>query len=208
MRLLLLITMLFTFSINHAQIRAITDTGEEVILSEDGTWKYLNSDQVAQVEMVENPAIFTKDDNSSFLLKSNNVNVGFWINPKKWKFQKASGNEAAEYELNFENGDLYGMIITEKIEMPVETLKDIAIENAKSVAPNMISINEEYRNVNGVKLLFMQMDGTTQGIDFSYYSYYFTNSNGSVQFVTYTSQNLLKDFIPDIEELLNGFVEL
>jgi len=52
----------------------------------------------------------------------------------------------------------------------------------------------------------IQMDGTTQGIRFSYYGYYFSNSNGTIQFVTYTSQNLLDNYVNDCEELLNGFV--
>ena len=67
---------------------------------------------------------------------------------------------------------------------------------------------EEYRIVNGAKVLLLQMNGTMQGIKFSYYGYYFSNSNGTVQFVTYTSTNLITSYLPKIELLLNGIVEL
>jgi len=51
------------------------------------------------------------------------------------------------------------------------------------------------------------MNGTMQGIKVSYYGYYFSNNNGTLQFLTYTSQNLLSDYIDEIEDLLNGFIE-
>lgn len=100
------------------------------------------------------------------------------------------------------------MILSEKIEIPLETLKSIAVENAKSVAPDLSIVKEEYRTVNGLKLLLMQMNGTMQGVKFSYYGYYYSNNQGTVQFITYTSQNLMDSYIPEIEKLLNGIVEI
>jgi hypothetical protein len=52
----------------------------------------------------------------------------------------------------------------------------------------------------------MQMSGTIQGISFVYYGYYYSHESGSVQFLAYTSQDLLNNYSDDIEELLNGFV--
>ncbi len=69
-------------------------------------------------------------------------------------------------------------------------------------------MKEEYRMVNGIKVLMLQMEGTTQGIKFTYLGYYYSNSNGSVQFVTYTSQSLFAKFKAQSEELLNGIVEV
>lgn len=51
----------------------------------------------------------------------------------------------------------------------------------------------------------LQMDGTIQGIKITYMGYYFSNDSGTVQFITYTSQNLFAAFLPEIEILLNGF---
>ena len=125
-----------------------------------------------------------------------------------WSFNTPTDNPEAEYELQLKDGDLYGLIITEKVEIPIETLKVIALENAKAAAPNMNIVKEEFRNVNGLKVLLLHMNGTIQGIKFSYYGYYYSNSNGTVQLITYTSQNLLEGFKPKIEDLLNGIVEL
>ena len=199
---------LLTVCLAQAQQKAVTQTGEEVILYDDGTWKYQNEDLLPETEIPTNPKEFVKDEASTFLLKSNNLNVGFYLNPKIWSFKKSVGNPDAEYELQLKDGDLYGLIISEKVEVPLKTLRFIAVENGKSIAPDLRIVNEEYRTVNDLKLLQIQMDGTMQGIKISYYGYYYSNPEGTVQFLTYTSQNLLDGYIPEIEKLLNGMVKL
>lgn len=207
-RIVLLLIFLPSFFCAFAQQVALTDTGLEVILYEDGTWEYKDSEEAEATEIPVNKKKITKHDDASFLLKSNSFDVGFWINPKEWTFKKSTDNPEAEYELQLKSGDLYGMIISEKIEIPLESLKMIAVENGRSVAPDLKIVKEEYRTVNGLKVLLLQMDGTTQGIKFSYYGYYYSNENGTVQFITYTSQNLMNKSIKTCEKLLNGLVEL
>lgn len=198
-----------TISSVRAQKKAITETGQEVVLNENGTWNYLNSEDEEQILKISlNPEKFNKSENSNFLLKSKKNNIGFWLNSKKWEFKKAESNPDAEYELQRRGEDLYGLILTEKIEVPLESLRNIALENGKDVAPDLQIVKEEYRIVNGQKVLLLQMNGTMQGIKISYYNYYFSNSNGSTQFMTYTSQNLLNSYLKDCEELLNGLVKL
>jgi len=50
------------------------------------------------------------------------------------------------------------------------------------------------------------MEGTIKGIQFDYLSYYYSDTNGSIQFITYTSKNLLKHYQGEMEALLNGFI--
>lgn len=190
-----------------AQKKAVTETGEEVILFDDGTWEYEDGAPISETEITTNSKLFKKENTSSFLLKSKKVNVGVWLNPKKWSFQKAVDNPIAEYQFQLKDSDLYGMIITEQVEVPLETLKSIAVENGKAAAPDLKVVKEEYRMINGIKVLLLQMNGTTQGIKFSYYGYYFSNDQGSVQFITYTSQKLMESYKDDCEKLLNGLVQ-
>lgn len=191
----------------HAQQKAVTETGEEVILYNDGTWKYQNENALEEKEIPTNSTEFKKDDNSTFLLKSNVLNMGFWLNPKKWSFKKATDNPEAEYNFQLKEGDLYGLVISEKVEIPLVALRSIALENGKAVAPDLKIVKEEYRTVNNLKVLLLQMNGTFQGIKVSYYGYYFSNPKGTIQFLTYTSQNLMADYQKESEILLNGLVE-
>jgi len=204
---LLLFCLVLIINVN-AQQKAITEMGEEVILYEDGTWKYQNTNDLKEKDIPTNSKKFKKDDNSTFLLKSSKSNIGFWLNPKVWSFKKATDNPDAEYELELKDGDLYGMIISEKVEIPLKTLRFIALENGKASSPDLEIVEEEYRTVNGLKVLFLHMNGTIQGIKFSYYGYYFSSVNGTVQYITYTFQNLINDYKKECEKLLNGLVEI
>lgn len=191
-----------------AQIPAVTETGDAVVLYENGTWKYVNADAVASNEIPLNPKKFKRDKDATFLLKSNRLKLGFWLDPKVWSFEKATDNPTAEYEMEMKNGELYAMVIAERLEVPLETMRTIAYENGKEEAPDLQVVKEEYRMVNGLKVLFLQMDGTIQGIKFSYYGYYYSDEGGTVQYVVYTSQSLIHEYRKEADALLNGLVKI
>jgi len=192
---------------SQAQIKAITENGEEVVLFENGQWEYTESDEVVEEVILMNPLKFTRPTSSAFLLKSSKFNVGTYLDSKKWTIEKGKGDDAYEYQLTLNQGDLYAMMITEQVEIPLESLKAIALENARDVAPDVYVVKEEYRMVNGLKVLMMQMNGTLSGIKFSYYGYYFSSEKGTIQFIGYTSQNLMSKYQKTIEDLLNGLVQ-
>ncbi|WJJ95367.1 hypothetical protein [Algibacter luteus] len=191
-----------------SQTNAVTEYGDQVVLYDDGTWQQVGEQVEEKVEIPINATIFEKDEDSDFLIKSSTFNVGIWLNTKDWKFKKASSNEDAEFELELKKEDLYGSVITEKVEIPLVTLRDIALSNAREVAPDTKLNNQEYRTVNGLKVLMLEMSGTMSGIKFGYKGYYYSNENGTVQIILYTSVNLMKSYDNHIEKLLNGFVQL
>ena len=88
--------------------------------------------------------------------------------------------------------------------MPLETLKKIAIENARKVAPDAEVVLDEERQISGTPATIMGITGTIDGIPFRYHSFYWTGEKGSVQVITYTSQNLFEEYVDDFNDLLNG----
>ena len=199
---------LLLYTTLYCQQKAVTDKGETVVLYSDGRWTYVNQDSIKKEEVPVNPVTFGKPDKASFLLKSDRVGVGCWLDPKKWTFLKAPGHDAAEYEINNEEKGLYALIITENLKLSVEALANIAVENARAVAPDVTITKKEYRNVNGLNVLMMRMTGTIQDILFSYYGYYYTDDSTSVQYLVYSSEENIESNLRDIEDLLNGFVSL
>jgi hypothetical protein len=199
--------VLFFVSVSDAQIKAVTETGDEVILYQNGSWKYAKDFADADSIKINN-APFKKSNNATFLLKSEKGMLGYWIDPKKWNFKKAQANPDAEYELDRKGESLQGVIITEASEIPIESYVAIALENGKAAAPDLHITNKEYRTVNDLKVLFLQMEGTQTGIKFCYNAYYFSDSAITVQFVTYTYKNMMTKYSKDIEELLNGLVKI
>lgn len=205
------LALIFICYSTSAQKKAVTETGEEVLLFDDNTWKYVNDESDAETEakpIPVNSTPYVKSKNAGFLLKSTKAGVGVWLDTKKWQFKKAVQNKEAEYEFQAKQGDLYGMLISEKVEIPLESLRKIAFNNAKKAAPDIQVVKEEYRTVNGKKVLLMQMNGTITGIKFVYYGYYYSYEKGTVQFISYTSQNVFKEVLANAEEFINGLVTL
>lgn len=193
-----------------AQINAITETGDEVILFDNNTWVYANDSLISKKdsEIKMNHKKFTKNKRSTFTVKSKKGNIGICINPKDWSYTKPKNNEAVEYQFKRRNKDLYGMLITEKTEIPIETLKKAAILNAKNSSTDLKLINEEYRIVNGMKVIMLEMNATVQGMKFTYIGYYYSNAQGSYQILTYSYTKLIKRFRKDSEIFLNGIMEI
>ena len=205
-QLITLGTLFFTL-LSNAQINAVTENGDEVLLYKDNTWKYSNESLNETVEILRNDKPFTKEKKSSFLVKSSKTNIGVWINPKDWGFSKSKTDSPSEFNFNHKQHDVYGMLIAEKTEVTVEALADIAYENALEAAPDIKIVEKEYRTVNGLEVIMMKMKGTIQGIKFIYFGYYFSNAQGAFQFLTYTSQNVFNEYKNDMLHLLNGLTE-
>ncbi|MDB5121227.1 MAG: hypothetical protein JWN56_2445 [Sphingobacteriales bacterium] len=199
--------------VSKAQIKALTTEGEEVNLYDDGTWKYINDTgsvpkKEAHIDTtVTSSTTFSKSTDANFSLKSTKLNLSVFFNSKKWSVEKGKPGEAGEFNFQLIGEDVQAKFISERMEIPLNTLAEVAVKNAKKVAPDVKIIKKEYRIVNGLKVLFMQMDGTTNGIKFSYLGYYYSFDKGSLQFVSFTSQALLIMYRSSMEELLSGLVK-
>jgi len=208
MKKLLLLTVLSLFATTgHANQKAITDTGAEVILKSDGTWVYANADAKPKDTAINiNNAVFSKSKNQTFQLKSTKNDAAIWLDPSKWSFRKPAATAPGEYEFQLKGRDLYGMAITEGVQIGIEALADVALVNARSADPDAAVVKREYRVVNGRKLIFQELAGTIQSIPFTYLGYYYSDASGSTQFITYTGSNLVDKYRPEITEFLNGLV--
>jgi hypothetical protein len=209
MKVIVILNILIVIFINDSysqRIAVIKDSGKEVELNDNGTWQFVYDDPTGSIKL--DTLILSKPKESEFLVRSNKLKYGIWINKKKWNYTKSpvDGSTPTEYKFRLLGEDAYGMIIAEKIELPIENLMDIAVENAKDAAPDIEVTKRECRIVNSVLLYSLQMEGTIQGIKFVYFNYYYSDENGSIQFLTYTSKKLFMTYKPDMEALLNGFV--
>lgn len=204
MRFIVSCCLLFVASYSFAQTKAVTENGDEVLLYEDGTWGFIKENKNHFDSIPTNTQRFAKAAGLTFSIKSKTIPASIFYNTSKWTMKKAES--PSEYTFTHKTQDVYGMFISEQIEIPIENLRTIALQNAQEVAPNCEIVKEDFRMVNGKKVFFMQMNGTTQGIKFTYLGYYYSNQSGTFQFVTYTAQNLLAKAQTEMFELLNGIV--
>lgn len=123
--------------------------------------------------------------------------------PAKWKETKST--DPGRRNFSHSSGDGYASIISERIEIPVDKLRDIALSNARQAAPDVRIIEEQKRRVNSTDVLLLRMEGSTTGIKFTYLGYYYGGPIGTIQVITWTGQNIFKDYRTEFEEFLNGF---
>jgi hypothetical protein len=186
--------MMFATSTYASPIEATTSEGRKILLYDDGTWKF------------KDKAGFTKSVGAIKTLKSKKGFVELWYVPSKWSISKNKLNEAAEFNLIHTSGDGYAVVIIERIGTTMPSLVAVAMEKARSVAADAELVLDEERTVNNVQVKAMQIEGTTAGIPFKYYGYFWTGDAGTVQVITYTGQKLFNEFEDDFVELLNGLV--
>jgi len=207
MKKLLVTILVLLATTSYASQKAITDTGDEVILNSDGTWKYSDNAQGATKNIETSKKIFVKPKTSSFLLKSQTNKSAYWINTKKWSFRKAKLNDEAEYEFRLKGSDLHGMSITEGVEIDIDYLANIALENAQDAAPDAKIVRQEYRIVNGHKVIYLEISGATQGIQFTYLGYFYSDSSGTTQLIVFTGTKVVDKYRSEIYDFLNGLVK-
>ena len=141
----------------YSQISAVTENGDEVFLYDDNTWIYKNENLSNKSLSSISYPIYNYDKNSTFLVKSNTIKMGVYIDPKKWSFNKSLSDEY-EYEFELKNEELFAMMINEKIEMPLENLKELAFYNFSFAADDARIVNQEFRSVNDLLILMLHME--------------------------------------------------
>lgn len=199
------LALLFVNLAQAADLRAVTERGDEVILSDDGRWQYVKAPKEVDSSIGVNPGRFKRPADASFAVRSTKNSASVYINPKKWTFAKAKPGTEREFTFRLSSGDLYGMLITERMVVPLETLVQAALSNMRASAPDAEIVKQEYRQVNDKKVLLLQMHASMQGMKIMYRGYYFTDESGTTQLVTYTSQALAAVHAADAEDFLNGF---
>ena len=191
-----------------AQQRALTEDGKEVVLFDNGTWKFVNeSDAKALETTITNNNLFEKSRNASFLMKSKKLDVGVYFDPKKWKLATQNISPHVEYffaERNSNDG-YFGFMITEKVQIAtLKNLKDLIIENVNRNVDYFRLKESEYRTVNGMKVLYIRYAANTKGMDFEYAGNYSINSDGYAGVVGFASQKVFEQSFGAVQELING----
>ncbi len=188
----------------YADQMAITDKGEEITLYDNGTWEYSGRLKNKESTIIVSTDDFEKPDEATFLLKSVKNKSTFWLNTRKWAYKKAIKESDAEFEFQLKGENLYGLVIAEEIQIPLDSFIDIAFKNALSIAPNTQILRIEYRTVNGKKVIYIEMAGTIEGKETTYFGYYYSDTYGSTQYLAYTATELVSKYKREIDDFLNG----
>jgi len=171
--------------------RATTADGKVVILKDDGTWSYA--------------AEYKRDKKATLAYSGKRKTFAVYLVPNTWKKLDKVDNDAAEVGFIHKEGDIVSLIIAERLEIPLATLKKAAIENARMADRNAKIVHEEKRTVNGKEMLCLTIEAEINDVPFTFFGYYYSGDEGSFQILTWTGRKLFKEAKPEMEEFLNGF---
>jgi hypothetical protein len=130
-----------------AQTRASTEDGKPVILYPDGTWRHATSGTPQVRDFVH-----VKPEASKQLYETRRGNYQVWYDGVKWKPRKPP-QENVEAVFVHGQGEAWVMVISERLSIPLSTLRSAAIANAANAAPDVRVTLEERRQVNGIEVL-------------------------------------------------------
>ena len=72
--------------------------------------------------------------------------------------------------------------------------------------PNAQLLAKEFRIVNGKHMLFMKIKWTLKSMNFISLGYFYSNEDGTVQFIASTLDKSLNTHQVELERLLNGLI--
>jgi hypothetical protein len=125
------------------------------------------------------------------------------FDPTEWR--KGNAKKPGETELEHVEGDVFFKVIAERIQVPIDQMPMIVLDNAHAVSPDAKITRQGFRTLNGVRVLWIELEGSASGIPFIYYYHVYSGPLGTVQLIGYTSKNLMNQYRSAIERLASGF---
>lgn len=122
--------------------------------------------------------------------------------PAKWKPE--ASKEANVTQLNHVSGEAWVKVIGERLEVAPDSLRDLAISNAKNITPDVTVDSETWGTVNGLKVLVLRYNVTTSGVRFTFYNQMYSDADGLVQLAGWAPRNLFAEYQRDLQELFAG----
>lgn len=200
-RLVPIIALLIAFCafVGAQDIKAVTEDGRSVLLHDNGTWGYVDAPQAS----VSPARTFTAPDTAISKASSRKAKIAVFYDPTLWTVEKLTG-EAAEFQFQLGDNEVYARLIAEAETFDLSTVRAGIIANAKKAAKSFEVTEEGSAVVNGVQVQTLKAKVKMQGIDVTFYWYYWSGPKGTVQLYGYASPADFDANFKAIQDLMNG----
>ncbi len=185
-----------------AQITAVTEEGKAVILFSDGTWRYRNDSAWIPHAGIRH---YSVPANSTALLGGARAACRMLYQADQWSILPDTLYPHADFSLQNHDGEVIAMIISEKMQLPLQKMKDAAVDNFKKTGTEFKVSGEQRIIVNDTEGMLLKIDALVDGIPFSYLNAYFSTPQGTCQVITFTAYNLFDRYRNDMMDLISGF---
>jgi hypothetical protein len=159
---------------------------------------------LSSTESARGPLAAAPRDTRSATLELLQSHIGIRYNPAEWK-SSAGAIEQGTYQFQHTGGELYVRVVSERLQIPIESMPEVAITNARAADPKAKITRQGYRTVNGLRMLYLDFEATPSGIPIAYVGHYYSDASGTVQVIAWTGRNLLEEHRDEIERFVSGF---
>lgn len=200
-RLIPIVVLLAAFCafVGAQDIKAVTEDGRSVLLHNDGTWGYVDKPQAS----IAPTQTFKAPDTAISKASSRKAKIAVFYDPTLWTVEKLSG-EAAEFQFQLGDSEVYARLIAEAETFDLSTVRSGIISNAKKAAKSFEITEEGSAIVNGVQVQTLKAKVKMQGLDVTFYWYYWSGPKGTVQLYGYASPADFDANLKAILDLMNG----
>lgn len=134
------------------------------------------------------------------------LNESFSIRPDPLKWTLDTIDLSTDSEFLFTGNNVFLKVIAEELELSYQVLETIILENAQQMDPKATIAEIGFREVNGKNMLWATINAELEGVKFILYFHVYTGSEGTVQLMGWTTENLFDRKIQDFEDVFSSFL--
>ena len=195
--------------IARAQIIIATSNGNQLKLTSEGEWEEVWETLPDQVEYNS----FALPVGSEAILKTNDEKFAIQFNSQKWDVLRGThfpgpGFENFEFEFSHRKSFATGLLVADPNPASIEKVISRSLNQIKETATELTVAYGEVFRVNKKTIYMVILQTVEHGIPLTYYNYYYSGDEGTVQFLGYCNQKVFWKYEDDIKDLLNGFLVL
>ena len=127
----------------------------------------------------------------------------FDYDASKWTRSAVEG-EPNSFRLTNSTGDLFVKVVTSRLQVSLDKVPDAELASTQKTDPKARIIDRRFEKVNGVRMGSFQMLATVSGVEFWYYTRYYSDANGTVEVIGYTASNPIQQLGPVFDQVLDG----
>lgn len=124
--------------------------------------------------------------------------------PSIWRLEKETQDTDAEFGFSHVDGDVYAVVVYERISIPLDVLERLVIANLESIASDVRVLSRRILPLGDKVILSVKYECTIMTVPFVYQAYLSSSEEGTLQFFTYTSKYLFQEYEHDCHALLSG----
>jgi uncharacterized protein YgiM (DUF1202 family) len=121
----------------------------------------------------------------------------------KWTRSTVEG-EPNSFQLTNSTGDLSVKVVTSRLQVSLDKVPDLELASTQKTDPRARIIDRRFEKVNGVRMGSFQMLATVSGVEFWYYTRYYSDTNGTIEVIGYTASNPIQQVGPVFDKVLDG----